>query len=173
MLKKGDQVVYPSNGIGVVQDIEKILLNNENNLCYLIFIPKQNLKISVPIDHALKIGVRLVTTKSSLKDLLKESYDPSKNFDLNSNRKYAYNLKSNSGEIKNLLELTRDLECASLFKVRLKPVELIFMRSAREELIKELMATLDCSKKEAEALLQKDIQTKIKELNIKPSRDAQ
>jgi CarD family transcriptional regulator len=73
------KVVYPSQGVGVIQAIEKKVFKNEKIPYYRIYLEVSDMTIMVPIDKAEGLGIRpIVPREDALRalELIAEDYEP-------------------------------------------------------------------------------------------------
>jgi len=108
--KVGDHAVYPSHGIGKIQDIEKINVAGEIHECYLIYFEKEKLTIKTPVKTVEKIGIRHLVSKEEMEEVFKVLRSGVKKLKgMWSRRAQEYETKINSGDIMLLAEVLRDL----------------------------------------------------------------
>lgn len=70
MFKKGQNIVYPMHGVGIVRGIVKNEFNGEEIEYYEIEFEDKEIKVFTPIRGADKIGLRELTSKKKIRDLL-------------------------------------------------------------------------------------------------------
>ena len=103
-------VVYPSHGIGQILEIEKKEIAGQMLTMYVIEFEKEKMILRVPIEKTKEIGVRKVSTKNQLKDIFEILTGKAKiRRTMWSRRAQEYEAKINSGDIKLLTEVVRDL----------------------------------------------------------------
>ena len=103
-------VVYPSHGIGQILEIEKKEIAGQMLTMYVIEFEKEKMTLRVPIEKTKDIGVRKVSTKNQLKDIFEILTGKAKiRRTMWSRRAQEYEAKINSGDIKLLTEVVRDL----------------------------------------------------------------
>ncbi len=103
-------VVYPSHGIGQIIEIEKKEIAGQMLTMYVIEFEKEKMTLRVPIGKTKEIGVRKVSTKNQLKDIFEILTGKAKiRRTMWSRRAQEYEAKINSGDIKLLTEVVRDL----------------------------------------------------------------
>ena len=103
-------VVYPSHGIGQILEIEKKEIAGQMLTMYVIEFEKEKMTLRVPIEKTKEIGVRKVSTKNQLKDIFEILTGKAKiRRTMWSRRAQEYETKINSGDIKLLTEVVRDL----------------------------------------------------------------
>ena len=103
-------VVYPSHGIGQILEIEKKEIAGQMLKMYVIDFEKEKMTLRVPIEKTKEIGVRKVSTKNQLKEIFEILTGKAKiRRTMWSRRAQEYEAKINSGDIKLLTEVVRDL----------------------------------------------------------------
>ena len=103
-------VVYPSHGIGQILEIERKEIAGQMLTMYVIEFEKEKMTLRVPIEKTKEIGVRKVSTKNQLKVIFEILTGKAKiRRTMWSRRAQEYEAKINSGDIKLLTEVVRDL----------------------------------------------------------------
>ena len=103
-------VVYPSHGIGQILEIEKKEIAGQFLTMYVIEFEKEKMTLRVPIEKTKEIGVRKVSTRNQLKEIFDILTGKAKIRRIMwSRRAQEYEAKINSGDIKLLTEVVRDL----------------------------------------------------------------
>ena len=111
-------VVYPSHGIGQILEIEKKEIAGQMLTMYVIEFEKEKMILRVPIEKTKEIGVRKVSTKNQLKEIFEILTGKAKiRRTMWSRRAQEYEAKINSGDIKLLTEVVRDLFRLSLIHI--------------------------------------------------------
>jgi CarD family transcriptional regulator len=57
------KVVYPSQGVGIIQAIEKKLFKNEKIFYYRIYLEVSDMTIMVPVEKAEELGIRPIVPR--------------------------------------------------------------------------------------------------------------
>jgi len=108
--EKDDYVVYPMHGVGQIVDIAGKIVLNKRKKYYIIELINTKMKVMVPIDTALDVGLRHIIQKrevTKVLNLLKEEYEE---VDEEWKIRYQNNLaKIKSGSIMQVGEVTRNL----------------------------------------------------------------
>ena len=103
-------VVYPSHGIGQILEVERKKIAGQMLTMYVIEFEKEKMILRVPIEKTKEIGVRKVSTKNQLKEIFEILTGKAKiRRTMWSRRAQEYEAKINSGDIKLLTEVVRDL----------------------------------------------------------------
>lgn len=66
----GDKVVYPNQGVGIIEQININFLNGRAERCYLIRIVANNLRVTIPEAMTSNVGLRRVVSSSEAKKIL-------------------------------------------------------------------------------------------------------
>ena len=69
--KVGQDVFYPTAGVGVIEAMEDLVFGTMHELCYVIHIPHNHITIKVPKERAIHNGLRLLLRGQEIKDLLR------------------------------------------------------------------------------------------------------
>lgn len=64
--KVGDRLVYPNHGVGVVETIQKSLLEGSNAPCYQFRLIGNNSRVIVPVGNSDRIGLRPLTRRKDV-----------------------------------------------------------------------------------------------------------
>lgn len=64
--KQGDKVVYPKHGLGVIEKIDKMSLNEEDFLAFHILFKAAGLKITLPTEQAIAMGLRTLSNEKTI-----------------------------------------------------------------------------------------------------------
>ncbi len=108
--KIGDFVVYPSHGIGKIIAINTIQISNQDKQFYSLNFEKEKLIINIPVDSYQNSGLRQLTSKSQIDEVLIILRSGVKKLKgMWSRRAQEYEAKINSGNIMQLAEVIRDL----------------------------------------------------------------
>lgn len=152
----GQKVAYPSQGVCLVEDIEKKIIGSDSIKFYLLRVLYDNSTIFVPTENAETVGIRPIISRSQLKRLLS---DLENDFDEISTdwklRSREYSEKLQSGDVfaaadvlKKLTFLSREKKLSFreqnlLDKARFLIVsEIINANVEEEEIVEEKVATL-------------------------------
>ncbi len=142
--KIGDAIVYPNQGLGVVEDIQKEKYYGEEFVIYHVRILSNNTLVLVPLSNAEEIGIRKLIPQKSIEKIYK--------FMGNGGVEVTMNWKGRYKEHVNLMKSGSVLDIAlvlkSLFYLNLiKPLsfrEKKMMEKAKELLITEISEVNDC-----------------------------
>ena len=113
--KVGDKAVYPGHGVGVIQAIETIMVEDVQATMYVLKILDNGMTIRIPVTNAGALGVRNVISKdqaAKVYDVLKDRDVPTDNQTWN--RRYReYLNKISTGDLIEVAKVLRDLALLS------------------------------------------------------------
>ncbi len=144
-LKVGDKVVYPNQGLGVVEDIREQLYNGERFKIFHLRILCNNTLVLVPTASAEEIGIRRPNSNAAIKGVF--SFIRNGEVDIRTNWKGRYKEHLNLMKTGSLLDLAlvlKSLYCLS----RVKPLsfrEKKMMEKAQELIVSEVSEATDLS----------------------------
>ncbi|MDR2181507.1 MAG: CarD family transcriptional regulator [Treponema sp.] len=147
------RVVYPSQGVGIIQSIEKKEFRNEKILYYRIYLEVSDMTIMVPVDKALELGIRpIVPRDEALRalELIGEEFDP-----IPSDWKLRYQMNLDllkKGSVTDIAAIVRSLYHRSKIK-ELPILERKLYDSALKLLMDEVSFSLRKPKEEVETLI--------------------
>ena len=150
--KKGDKVVYPAHGVGVVDSIQARKVADSEQKFYMITIEETGMKIMVPLAQAETVGLRKVVNSS----VVDEVYDILKDKDVTVdnqtwNRRYReYNQKIKTGSVLEIATVIRDLTVLKGDK-ELSFGERRMLDTAQGLLVKELSIAKSSTEKKIKA----------------------
>ncbi len=106
----GDFIVYPSHGVGEVTAIQKFEIAEEKLEMYNVVFDKEKMTLKIPTIKAQEIGIRKVSSRNEMKKTLEILKGKAKvRRTMWSRRAQEYEAKINSGILKELTEVVRDL----------------------------------------------------------------
>ncbi len=111
MFKIGDMAVYPTQGVGVIEDIESREFAGHSQKFYVLRIVDSDMTIMVPVGNANNVGMRRLIDEKRINrvfDALAETTDSGKIASW-SRRQREYNDKIKSGDLLEVAEVLRDL----------------------------------------------------------------
>ncbi|HOA35254.1 MAG TPA: CarD family transcriptional regulator, partial [Bacillota bacterium] len=71
MFNIGDRVVYPMHGAGVIESIEEKEILGVRNKYYVMKMPVGEMKVMIPTDSILRVGLREVIDKDMIAEVFK------------------------------------------------------------------------------------------------------
>jgi CarD family transcriptional regulator len=151
MYEKGDKIVYPLYGAGVIDDIEQKEIDGELQVYYVLTIPVGNLKIMISAAKAESQRVRHIHTGDDIRAMIKGAEEIS--MPDNWNQRYKENMERiKTGELPQVAIVFYNL----LLRERergLSTAEKKMMTTAKQIILSELILSLDIDKDEAELIL--------------------
>ena len=106
----GSWVVYPSHGVGKLDDIEKIEIDDVSMEFFVISFEKSKLTLKLPVKKAVDSGLRKISTKADMKNIIESLQQKNKKRRLMwSKRAQEYENKINSGDPISIAEVIREL----------------------------------------------------------------
>jgi CarD family transcriptional regulator len=106
----GDKVVYPNQGVGIIEQISTRNLTGQPEMFYLLKLNSSSLRVMVPMSNAVSTGLRRVAKNSQIGSILeylqkgrcKSAQDWKGRFKENSE-------KMRSGSVQQVAEVTKTL----------------------------------------------------------------
>ena len=156
----GDHVVYPSHGVGIIEKIETQVVAGTRMELIIISIDREQMKLSIPVSRVSKVGLRTLTSEDVLsKNLLILNGKARVKKSMWSKRAQEYDQKINSGDIKELTEVVRDLHRHDKQKEQSYSERQLY-ESAFDRLSREVAAVYSISIDEAGQTLLKHLTAK-------------
>ena len=147
------KVVYPSQGVGVIQALEKKNFKNEKVPYYRIYLEVSDMTIMVPVDKAEGLGIRPIVPRDEAMralELISEDYEP-----IPSDWKLRYQMNLEllkKGSISDIASIVRSLYHRS--KVKELPIlERKLYDSALKLLEDEIAYSLKKTRDEVETMI--------------------
>ena len=160
MFDIGDKILYPMHGAGVIEKIEETDILGEKKSYYVLKISGRDIKIMVPVENSLRIGVRPVASEEEVRAAVGVLEAESSVMPSNWNRRYRENTeKLKSGDIAQVAEVVRNLSRVDR-KKKLSAVETKMLINARQILISELVLAGGMEVEEASGLIDRAVKGK-------------
>ncbi len=139
MFKVGDLAVYPTQGVGVIEDIEIREYSGQSQKFYILRIVDSDMKIMVPVGNAVHVGLRRLIDQKRITGIFDALAEPSGKGKIASwsRRQREYNDKLKTGDLLEVAEVLRDLYQISSAK-ELSYGEKKVLEQARKLLITEV-----------------------------------
>jgi CarD family transcriptional regulator len=139
MFKIGDKVVYPMHGAGVIESIEEREVLGEIRQYYIMKLPLGDMKIMVPINNVVDIGLRQVIDENGVQEVLKILNGKEITSCTNWNHRYRLHMeKIKSGNVYEIAEVIKNLFLRER-KSGLSTGEKKMLVNAKQILISELV----------------------------------
>jgi len=153
MYQKGDKIVYPLYGAGIIEDLEDKELDGEIQTYYVLNIPVGNLKMMISAAKAEYQHVRPIHNSEEIQSALICELDSDVNMPDNWNQRYKENMeRMKTGELGKVAFVFRSLVLRERER-GLSTAEKKMMTRAKEIILSELMLSLDLDKTESEEIL--------------------
>ena len=152
---KGDYVVYPAHGVGMIEGVETQEISGMEIKLYAISFEKDRMRLKIPMMKAKESGLRKLCTTTRLKDALKTLKGKARvRRTMWSRRAQEYEMKINSGDPILIAEVLRDLKRSSDDNEQSYSERQIY-QSALERLAREMSAIEKISEEKATEELRK------------------
>ncbi len=152
---KGDYVVYPAHGVGLIEGVETQTISGMEIKLYAINFEKERMRLKIPMIKAKESGLRKLCTSSRLKDAIKTLKGKARiRRTMWSRRAQEYELKINSGDPVMIAEVLRDLKRSNDDTEQSYSERQIY-QSALERLAREVAAVEKTSEEQATVRLEK------------------
>ncbi len=139
MFSVGDRVVYPMHGAGIIESIEEKEILGERKKYYVMKLPLGEMKVLIPIDNILQVGLRGVIEKDMVNQVFVVLQGDQDEMSTNWNRRYRNHIeKIKSGDIIEVAEVVRNLMQRDREK-GLSTGESKMLETARQILVSELI----------------------------------
>jgi len=146
----GDKVVYPMQGIGIIDRIEDKIFSGKNREYIIVKILSNNLEIMIPSDKISNSNLRKITDNSTLEDVLFDLANKNNKLEgISAKERYQNNMtKMKSGSLKDSAEVVNDLILMNKEK-SLNTSEKQLFNTAHKFLVQEVSFIKNISETEA------------------------
>jgi CarD family transcriptional regulator len=153
MYVKGDKIVYPPYGAGVISDLEEKEIDGQMMTYYVLHIPVGNLKIMISAIKAENLGVREIYPKGKMLGVMQSILGEPVVMADNWNQRYKDNMEHiKSGNLAEVSLVYRNLMLRERER-GLSTAEKKMMTTAKQIILSELMLSQEVDKPEAETIL--------------------
>ncbi|MDR1688180.1 MAG: CarD family transcriptional regulator [Clostridiales bacterium] len=153
MYCKGDKIVHPLYGAGVIEDLEENEVEGVGEMFYVLNIPVSNLKLKISARKAEISGLREVHQKDEVISIIKSSAFVAVNMSDNWNQRYKDNLeKIKSGSLQDVAIVFRNLMKREKNR-SLSSAEKKILTTAKQIIISEIALSQNIEKGVAEEIL--------------------
>ncbi|MBQ1983990.1 MAG: CarD family transcriptional regulator [Spirochaetaceae bacterium] len=151
--KVNQKIVYPSQGVGTIQDIKEKKFKDQMVLYYVIYLDVSDMTIMIPVEKSDELGIRAIVSKEEALqaiEMIGQEFEPI-TFDWK--LRYQMNLDLlKKGSINDIASIVRCLYHRS--KVKELPIlERKLYDSAKKLLEDEIAYSLEKTNKEVEAMI--------------------
>lgn len=161
MFKTGDKIVYPNQGVGIIDLIEEKEFQGKTQKFYNIHLLNNSLKITLPYARIENSNIRLVSDANTLDNILnslENLREESSDIDLsNSKDRFIVNsAKAKSGLLMDYIEVFLNL---SLIKRQhsLNSSENQMLNTIKKVILEEISLVKDITNTEANEILEKNL----------------
>ncbi len=111
MFSIGEKVIYPMQGIGIIERIEDKIFSGKSKEYIIVKILSNNLEIMIPTDKISNSNLRKISDNSTLENVLFNlTNENDKLKDISTKERYKINMdKVKSGSLKDSAEVVYDL----------------------------------------------------------------
>ena len=151
--KVNQKIVYPSQGVGTIQDIKEKKFKDQMILYYVIYLDVSDMTIMIPVEKSDELGIRAIVSKEEALqaiEMIGQEFEP-----ITSDWKLRYQMNLDllkKGSINDIASIVRCLYHRS--KVKELPIlERKLYDSAKKLLEDEISYSLEKTSKEVEAMI--------------------
>jgi len=153
MFNKGDKIVYPLYGAGIIEDLEEKEIDGIHQMYYVLRIPVGNLKIMISASKATSLGIREIYAKDEIVRVMSRVIDVPIDMPENWNQRYKENMERiKSGKLEEVALVFRNLRERERER-GLSTAEKKMMTTAKQIILSELILSQDVEKDRAEDIL--------------------
>ena len=153
MFNIGDKVVYPHHGAGIVEKIVERDVGGERKKFFILSLCNGDLRITVPEESTLNVGVRNVISRREVKSVFEVLGREQSQMPSNWNHRYKKNRdKIRSGDVYEVAEVVRNLSIRDNMK-GLSTGEKRMLNQARKILLSEIIYVLNIDDEKASRML--------------------
>lgn len=155
MFQIGDKVLYPMQGVGIIETIEEKEVLGKKKLYYTLNMPQSNMQVMIPIERASALGIRQIVEPDILENVLTDFHLGNTDPIIYEDKRYCRDLnksKIKTGDIYKGTEIIRDLMRKSQ-KNKLGSEDTNMLNNARRMFISEVMQVKGIAQEQADHLL--------------------
>ncbi len=157
MFKKGDKVVYPMHGAGVIDGIEEKEILGEKKKYYILHIPHKEMKVMIPVDNVEALGVRQIADEETFNEVIELLGGDRDKMPTNWNKRYRQNMeKMKTGDIIKVANVVKNLTLMDHEK-GLSTGERKMLHNSKQILVSELALSSDKKEEEIADLIEDSI----------------
>jgi len=153
LFKSGQEVVYPTQGVGKIEKIEEKEFKGKKVLYYIIYLEVSDMTVMIPVSKAEELGIRAIVSPEESKEALEivsKEYEP-----VPTDWKMRYQMNVDllkKGSVLNIATVVTTLYHRSKIK-ELPILERKLYDNALKLLIDEISFSLEKSKDDVEQLI--------------------
>lgn len=151
--KVNQKIVYPSQGVGTIQEIKEKKFKDQMILYYVIYLDVSDMTVMIPVEKSDELGIRAIVSKEEALnaiEMIGQEFEP-----ITSDWKLRYQMNLEllkKGSINDIASIVRCLYHRS--KVKELPIlERKLYDSAKKLLEDEISYSLEKTSKEVEAMI--------------------
>ena len=153
MYKKGDKIVYPLYGAGVIEDLEDKEIDGQLQTYYVLSIPVGNLKLMISSSKAETHKVRAIHAKEDILEMLNAASESTLSVPDNWNQRYKENMERiKSGELVVVASVFKSLMLRERER-GLSTAEKKMMTTTKQIILSEIILSMNIEKIDAEQVL--------------------
>ncbi|MDO4778934.1 MAG: CarD family transcriptional regulator [Tissierellia bacterium] len=153
MYNVGDKIVYSVHGAGIIVDIEEIEILGETKSYYILKLPINNIRVSIPVDGIDEADIRPVITKEEGKKVVEVLKSEMSEMSDNWGKRYRHNLATiKTGDIFEIADVVKNLTLLELEK-GLSASEKKMLTNCKRILVSELVIIGAMDKEDASELI--------------------
>lgn len=157
----GDKVVYPMHGAGIIESIEEKKILSEKQKYYIMRMPIGDMRVMVPTDNILEIGIRDVIEKNEALAVIEAFKEYGDDNNANWSGRYRENmLKIKTGDVLEVAYVVKTLMLRDKRK-GLSTGERKMLNTSKQILISELALAQIDSPENIDELLASIVQDEI------------
>jgi CarD family transcriptional regulator len=168
--KIGDRVIYPNQGLGVIEDVQDQAYDGEQFRIYCLRIKANNTLVMVPAASAAEMGIRKLINEQAVKQIFEYLRKGAIEVTMNWKGRYKEHINlMKSGTILDMVAVLKSLYYLSL----LKPLsfrEKKMMEKAKELIIAEIAAASSLTSPQIERKIEQTLSSCFKD--VKPGLEA-
>jgi len=154
VFEKGDEIVYPNHGAGVIIAIETKKILDDKKQYYIIKLSIAEMKIMVPVEKVDEIGIREVIDSKEAENIMLLLKGEKSEMSENWRSRYRENMeKLKTGDAFEVGEVVRNLSLRDREK-GLATTEKQMLSAAKQTLISELMLANNKDEKESKNMIE-------------------
>ncbi|MFC1852141.1 CarD family transcriptional regulator [candidate division CSSED10-310 bacterium] len=156
MFSIGDKIVYPANGVGVIDDIKVMEISGTTQEFFIIRILADNSKIMIPKDNAVEVGIRNLVSDEELEGIFDILKSDSPQLELSTKwskrqREYQEIIKNGSiYEITKIMKILSDLQLEKELSYSEKKI----FENVKGMIVSEIAQVKDIDPSEAETMIE-------------------
>lgn len=157
MYNIGDKIVYAVHGAGTIVDIQEIEILNNTEKYYILLLPINDIKISIPESEINSGKIRPIITKAEGKKVMEILKSEKTMMSSNWGKRYRENLEQlKSGDIFEIADIVRNLTILDNEKT-LSASEKKMLNDAKRVMVSELVIVGSITKEEASEIIDEAI----------------